>query len=213
MQEFERLISTCKALADEHPNDLVFIDDIAVSLHLANSPALSNYVETTHDGDFYISLVGLHELRESHDLVSNEQLRKHSITRGGFDFDVYGEYRSNLPVPYAQIFVGSESYDGIRVACVEHLFVLKLQALADRWGSAKGNKDIRDLARLSLINRTFRPKLVVPYLQDEHRQLLGGLATNSEITGLTLGNAKEAKYVRKQLTERINSIDQFTALE
>ncbi len=37
---------------------------------------------------------------------------------------------------------------GIRVACLEHLVILKTKAFLDRQGTSKGNKDEDDLVRI-----------------------------------------------------------------
>ena len=65
------------------------------------------------------------------------------------EFDVYVEHNDGLRVPYKDIAAASTVVDGIRVASLEHLLVLKLDAYAARRGSAKGRKDERDLIRIA----------------------------------------------------------------
>ena len=207
MYDFEHLLAICYDIASEHPGQVVFIGGVAAFLHVVNSPLVSAYAEATHDGDFYVSLAGLHELRDTDELVSNKRLRKHSFTRAGFDFDVYGQYDSGLIVPFEEIAAYAVSYDGVNVAAIEHLFALKLAALADRGGSSKGAKDVRDLARLSLVEHQFRPELLVPYLRDEDLEVLSGLSSRSEIVGLAKGNVKEIKAIRQKLTQVIRIVE------
>ncbi len=207
MYDFEHLLAICYDIASEHPGQVVFIGGVAAFLHVVNSPLASAYAEATHDGDFYVSLAGLHELRDTDELVSNKRPRKHSFTRAGFDFDVYGQYDSGLIVPFEEIAAYAVSYDGVNVAAIEHLFALKLAALADRGGSSKGEKDVRDLARLSLVEHEFRPERLVPYLRDEHLEILSLLSSGSEIVGLAKGNVKEIKAIRRKLTEIAQSVE------
>lgn len=207
MGDFEHLLEICYDIASEHPGQVVFIGGVAAFLHVVNSPLVSAYAEATHDGDFYVSLAGLHELRDTDELVSNTRLRKHSFTRAGFDFDVYGQYTSGLIVPFEDTAAFAVSYERVNVAAIEHLFALKLAALADRSGSSKGAKDVRDLARLSLVEQQFRPKLLLPYLRDEHLEILAGLSSRSEIVGLAKGNVKEIKAIRHKLEEITRSVE------
>lgn len=51
------------------------------------------------------------------------------------------EGQHDLAVPYEGMAAHSELRLGIRVACLEHLLILKLRAFLDRRGSAKGDKD------------------------------------------------------------------------
>ena len=199
MDNFEYLLAICYDIASEHPGQVVFIGGVAAFLHVVNSPLFGAYAETTHDGDFYISLAGFHELRDTDELVSIKRLRKHSFTRKGFDFDVYGEYNSGLVVPFEQIAAHAVSYEGVDVASIEHLFALKLAALADRGQSSKGAKDVKDLARLSLVEHQFCPELLTPYLHDDDLEVLSRLSSRSEIVGLAKGNVKEIKTIRQKL--------------
>ena len=199
MYDFEHLLTVCSDVASEHPGQAVFIGGIAAFMYIVNSPRISAYAETTHDGDFYVSFAGLHELRDTDELVSNKKLRKHSFTRSGVDFDVYSQYGNGLIVPFEQIAAYAVSFDGVDVAAIEHLFVLKLDALIDRTGSSKGGKDVRDLACLSLIEHEFRAELLLPYLRDEHIEMLSELPSRSEIVGLAKGNVQEVKVIRNRL--------------
>ena len=53
-------------------------------------------------------------------------------------------------VPYDQVAAHAMRYDALRVASLEHLCVLKLEAYRDRRSSAKGQKDAKDLIRIGL---------------------------------------------------------------
>lgn len=207
MYDFEHLLTVCSDIASEHPGQVVFIGGIAAFMYVLNSPHISAYAETTHDGDFYVSFAGLHELRDTDELVSNKRLRKYSFTRSGVDFDVYSQYTNGLIVPFEQIASYAVSFDGVDVAAIEHLFVLKLDALVDRTGSSKGEKDVRDLARLSLIEHEFRPELALPFLRDEHLEMLSELSSRSEIVGLAKGNVQEIKVIRNRLARIARTVE------
>ena len=69
----------------------------------------------------------------------------------------------------------SQVIDGVCIASLEHLLVLKLDAYASRRGSAKGAKDERDLIKiLHLLDQsTLRAGRLESYLTDEAIAMLG----------------------------------------
>ena len=207
--EFRKLLTLCAELSNRHP-DITYIGGIAVYLHAVNG-GQAEIAEATHDADFYISMTEMSELRDVEDLTPNRRLNKHQIIRGGFEFDIYTERLSALIVPYDAVRAHAVRYENIHVACHEHLLALKLEAFRDRRGSAKGAKDVRDIARLCLTlkkprDRPFAPALAAPYLTDEHINLLRDAAKSPEITALAGGNAKVAKEMRSQINRIVELI-------
>lgn len=200
-QEFERLIASCNEIAGCFPDGIAYIGGIAVYLHAINN-GVAKLAEFTHDADFYISMADASDLREIEELTTNRRLSKHQFIKNGFEFDVYTERQSSLIVPYDAIMARSVDYDGIRVAGLEHLFALKLEAYRDRQGSAKGSKDAKDLIRIALIaeNVGFDDKIAASYLGDEHIELLKRLKLAPEISAMAMGNAVVAKQIRRQFT-------------
>lgn len=207
--EFRKLLAICAELSNQHP-DITYIGGIAVYLHAVNGGE-AEIAEATHDADFYVSMAEMSELRDVEDVTPNRRLNRHQIIRSGFEFDIYTERLSALIVPYDAVRAHAVRYGTIAVACQEHLLALKLEAFRDRRGSAKGDKDVRDIARLCLTmkksrDRPFDPALVAAYLTDEHVSLLRDAAKSPEITALAGGNAKTAKDMRAQINRIVDMI-------
>ena len=81
------------------------------------------------------------DLRDLEQLTPNRGLSKHQLIKRGIEFDVYTERHSALIVPYDQVIASSINFDLLKVAALEELFVLKLEAYRDRYSSTKGSKD------------------------------------------------------------------------
>ena len=205
--EFQALLAACIDLGTGFPEGLVYIGGIAVYLHAINHEATAALAATTHDADLYISLADLSDLRDIEELTPNRRLRKHQLVKKGFEFDVYTERQANLRVPYDEVVAHSVVYDGVRVAALEHLLVLKLEAYRDRRSSAKGDKDAHDLVRIAAVAaqgvRSFDARLAAPYLDDEHLELLAGVARGPHALALAEGNAVIAKRLRGQFDKMV----------
>lgn len=202
-QEFQVLLSACSEISELFPEGVVFIGGIAVFLHAKNQPSTTSLAEFTHDADFYISLSDMGDLRDMEELTPNRRLSKHQMIKRGFEFDIYTERQASLIVPYDQVVAHSKVYDQIRVAALEHLLVLKLEAFADRKGSAKGDKDAKDLIRIAAVASTvgFDPQLATPYLRDEHLDLLETVERGPHALSLAHGNAMTAKALRSHFSQ------------
>lgn len=198
--EFQTLLATCGEVAQQFPEGVIFIGGIAVYLHAINSATTAPFAEATHDADFMISLADMADLRDIEEVTSNRRLSKHQMVKRGFEFDIYTERQSALIVPYDEAAVHAETYDGIRVGCIEHLMVLKLEAFADRQGSRKGEKDAMDMMRIAEVAAArrggFRTDLALPYLRDSHVALLDKVVRGPYATALARGNAHQAKQIR-----------------
>lgn len=204
-QEFERLMLACAELAQRFPEGLVYIGGIAVYLHALNHPASRELAEFTHDADLYIALADMGDLRDQESLTPNRRLSKHQLILRGFEFDVYTERQSALIVPYADVIAHAQRISDIRVASIEHLLVLKLEAYRDRRHSTRGEKDAKDILRLAAVaaarRQAFRTDLAAPYLSDEHLDLLEAVERGPTAAALARGNAVLAKRFRSQLRE------------
>ena len=126
-ENFQTLLSVVNEVGQLYDN-LIYIGGIAVYLHSINNESTKRFAEATADADLYISLASLTELRSIEELTQNPRLRKQEFQKGGFSFDVYAERQSSLPIPYAQVAAHAVSYDGVHVASLEDLLVLKLAA-------------------------------------------------------------------------------------
>jgi hypothetical protein len=208
--EFKRLLALCAEVAQIAPEGIVFIGGIAVYLHAVNLPATAEFAETTHDADFYISLADMADLRDLEEVTPNRRLHKHQLVKGGFEFDIYTERQSALVVPYDAVIAHSVAFEGIRVAGLEHLAILKLEAFRDRRASLKGEKDAKDLLRIAAIasrgNRRFDAAIAAPYLRDEHLDLLDMVERSPVVIGLAAGNAVVAKRLRQDFAKVANDL-------
>lgn len=205
--EFERLLAICQEIADYIPDGVVFIGGIAVYMHAINHQ-LNHIAEFTHDADFYISFADMGDLRDIEELTPNRRLSKHQFIKSGFEFDVYTERQSSLIVPYDDVIANSVSYENMRVASLEHLLALKLEAYRNRRGSAKGQKDAKDIIRLAILGAEigFNPDIAMPYIDDEHKDLLLDIHRGSEVVAIAQGNSVVAKKIRSKVAELTKSL-------
>ncbi len=209
-KEFESLLSACSEVAELFPDGIVFIGGIAVYMHATNLEETKEMAEFTHDADFYISLAAMADLRDMEEVTQNRRLSRHQMIKRGFDFDIYTERHSSLIVPYDMVAGYSALYEGIRVASLEHLLVLKLEAFLNRKGSSKGEKDAKDLLRIGAVaargGQSFRPELAAPFMRDEHLKLLELVYRGPYATSLAQGNAVQSKRLRGEFSDIADGI-------
>jgi hypothetical protein len=179
------------------PEGLVFIGGIAVYLHARQARLAPWGIEFSHDGDFYVSLTDFSDLRDIEEVTANRRLSKHQFIKNGLSFDVYLEYNNTLRVPYADAWSHSSIIENVRVASLEHLLLLKLDAYADRKASAKGRKDERDLIRIShiLARSRVHKRWLEPYATAEDVRLLTEALRSQEFVLMTK-NIKQANSLR-----------------
>lgn len=185
-------------IANDFPK-IVFIGGIAVYLHVRRRLLTDGFIEYSHDGDFLISIADFNDLRSQYVVTANRRLNKNQLIERGIDFDVYVEERNGLRVKYEDAQHWSDEVNGIRIACAEHLLLLKLDAYADRRGSQKGDKDERDVIRLMTIMATngVRSEVLEPYLTDDDVSLVAGVHRSTEFMTICQGNAHAASQLRK----------------
>lgn len=206
MSEFQRILGEVARLAQEHPRHVV-IGGVAVYLHAINNPQAKDTAEASHDGDVIVSLAEFADLRDTDELIANRKQTKHQLVRRGVALDVYVERQNRLIVPFDEASAHAVSYGGIRAAALEHLLVLKVEAYRDRMHSSKGDKDARDVVNIARIaGKSFRAKLAVPFLRDEHVELLQQVAASPVFTYMTRGNAHAAKALRTAFSDVIGSL-------
>lgn len=159
------------------------------------------------DGDVMVSYAGQGTLRDYYELTKNPRMRKEQfIAPTGHDIDVYVERQHGLQVPFDELQAHSHLIEGIRVACPEHLLVLKLRAAVDRAHSAKGLKDRQDIATLLTSDSSHwkYPDLMSSYFVSEDWTKLKELATEREaLQRLTDGNDWETKDLSKRISHRL----------
>jgi hypothetical protein len=211
-REFEKLLSACHEVAELFPEGVVFIGGIAVYLHATNLPATSALAEFTHDADFYVSFADMADLRDIEEVTANRRLSKHQMIKAGFEFDIYTERQSTLIVPYDVAVALSEVKGGIRIAALEHLMVLKLEAFRDRKDSAKGDKDAKDVIRIAAVarrgRRSFRAGEMTAFVTEAHLELLRRVEKGPYAMSLARGNAVDAKKLRQDVAAVLAEIEQ-----
>jgi hypothetical protein len=109
------------------------------------------YKSGTHDGDFCISLSDYADLRDIEVVSPNRRLNKSQIIKNKIEFDVYVENQHGLPVAFRDMLSQAEIISGIKVACPEHILILKQAALIDRKDSLKGKKDLQDMFKMLVV--------------------------------------------------------------
>lgn len=207
---WDHLWEGIRELSEHFESRLVFIGGVAVYLHVrgAEGQMPPGFVEHSHDGDFYISFADFGELREIEEVTQNMRLHKHQVIKNGVDFDVYRERSSSLIVKYEDVYDASTVIDGVRVACLEHLLLLKLDAYGDRRGTAKGRKDERDLIRIAVLMNRSKPKIarLEGYLTQAAFANLIVVGKSTEFMSMCRRNAHEAKKSRQLFEKTVTAV-------
>lgn len=197
-------------LTEQFPDGLVFIGGIAVYLHARQAKLASWGIEFSHDGDFYISLADFSDLRDIEEVTVNRRLSKHQFIKNKIDFDVYLEHNNTLRVPYVAAWEHSLIVENVRVVSLEHLLMLKLDAYADRKGSAKGRKDERDLIRVAhiLSRQRIHKKWFEPYVTIEDVRLLTEAMRSPEFVLMNGGNVQQASRLRADFRKVLDAVSE-----
>lgn len=109
---------------------------------------LHTHTQKSKDIDIVVDFEELRLLDAEFSLVKNERLRKYEIKQGEVDIDVYVPKFSRLSYAPEKLLGKHTVVEGIPVASVEQLLLLKLGAYGDRKGSVKGEKDAIDIVSL-----------------------------------------------------------------
>ncbi len=193
--EWRQVWKAVQTLTAEFPEGVIVIGGVAVYLHSLQEKSLA--VEFTHDADVYVSLSIWADFRDMYDVTSNKRLSKHQIILNDVDVDVYQERNNSLRVPYAALAMAAEVTQGVRVAGLEHLLLLKLDAYKDRGRSAHGLKDARDVAKILILLRKTTPYYVLAQGTPEDVELIDRVLRSDVFLILAENNAHEASKLRK----------------
>jgi hypothetical protein len=201
---WDHILDISRFITSEY-GDAVFIGGVAVSCHASRLG--SRFQESSHDGDFYISLMGKAAMRDRYEVRrNNTNIIKDSVLIEGEELDVYVEHQHSLGIQFPEIFAASEVIEGIRVAALEHLLILKLDAAKDRWGTGKGEKDVRDLARIVALLDRPKHVLLAPFLSPIRMETLGRALGRSDLVQLMGLNPHEGSKFRAQLDSNLKNI-------
>jgi hypothetical protein len=205
MGTFDKILTQCRSIGGLL-SDVVFIGGVAVYLHARSARTLVP-PEASHDADFMISLSDFGYLKDLEEVTSNPRLGKHQMFFEGVEFDVYVERGNHLVVPYDEVAAHAGDVGGLRLACLEHLLVLKLEALRHRSHSRKGDKDRRDVVQVGLmLGRGARRRLLDPYLRDDHLKFLVEISRGSLFHEICGKNAHAARKVREAFDDFAGTI-------
>lgn len=145
--EWEKILDDFRKFVNNYQEDIVAIGGVAVYLHILRILG-SEFMESSHDVDFYISLAAFANLRDIEEVVPNRRLGKSQIIHKGVEYDIYAERNNSLAIPYDDIVRHAVLIEGIPCASLEHLLILKCEAALDRQNTTKGDKDFRDIAKI-----------------------------------------------------------------
>jgi hypothetical protein len=193
--EWSRLLTAVQEIQEWFPEGVAYIGGIAVFAHASAEAATAKYAGMSHDADLMILLPDFADLRDIEALTPNRRLGKQQFSRDGFEFDVYVEGQHNLPVPADEAVAWAQMKNGLRVACAEHLLILKLKAFEDRKGTGKGAKDEDDVLRLLLVRSDWRKECLSRMTDDMLRELDNVVKGDAPVR-LVSGNFHEAKSLR-----------------
>jgi hypothetical protein len=193
-------------LVAEYPDDLVVIGGVAVYLHTVAFAGHELPIEFTHDADIAAALVSLADLRDQYEVVPNRRLSKHQVTVGDTEIDLYVERYNDLRVDYPELAMAAVELEGIRVACLEHLLLLKLDALAARWRSAHAEKDRRDVAKLLVMLRDTEPCFALAHGTADDLDLLERVLRSDAFMQLARNNALTARRLRDRASTFVDNL-------
>lgn len=196
--QWEQLLRTARELQEWFPEGVAFIGGLATYAHVYADEETRNLWAASHDGDFMITLADLSDLRDIEALSANRRLGKQQFVKNGFEFDVYVETQHDLPVPVEEVIASSVVKCDLRIACSEHLLILKAEALIDRSGSAKGNKDEDDILRILLTIKD--PEVENLWrLSDAHIEAIDRCVNSDAPVRLASGNLHQARQIRSRV--------------
>lgn len=205
MDNWAQIIATVREWSRYFPDGLVAIGGMATYLH-AQALADARLLEVSHDGDIYLSLADYSDLRDIEEVVHNNRLHKAQIEKRGVDYDLYIEHQSHLVVPFDDVVRHSVTINDIRCASLEHLLVLKLDAALDRAGSAKGEKDRRDVVRLVLLLENPQRALVEAYWRPEFDAYLVHTGKSRVFVEMAHGNTHDAAIWRRRYDQHLQAL-------
>lgn len=204
--EWAQVWRSVKAFVEAFPNDTIAIGGIAVYLHAlhANRPDLP--AEFTHDADFLIGAPSWSDIRGSFQTSANRRLSKYQIVIDNIEFDLYLERNHKLRVDFPEMATNSVKISGVRVAGLEHLLLLKLEALYDRYASAHGAKDRRDVGKILVMLAGTKPHFVLVHATDKDVRMLDRILNSATFYDISNGNAHAASKLKRQASIFVDAL-------
>ena len=159
------------------------------------------------DIDLVIDYDELTKLKENHDVIKNDRLKKYEIKHSsGVDVDIYLPHYSDLGIGAQEIISNVENINGFKVPYLEMLFALKLYAYQARRGSLKGKKDEIDIFSLAFLSNfdwnKYLDLVKKHHFQKYHNEFIALLQRTLEIKELNINQQKMARQ-RKEILKII----------
>ena len=204
-EQWGKLLEAVSEIQERFPDGVAFIGGIAVYAHASADEETADMAAQSHDADFMILLPDFVDLRDIEALTPNRALGKQQFVKSGFEFDVYVEGQHDLAIPAAEAIAESMTRSGLRVACPEHLLVLKAKAMRDRRGSPKGDKDEDDIVRILLVADGIEPSRLTR-LTDEMIEDLEVAVSGDAPMRLARGNDHRARPIRERAKAALDEV-------
>lgn len=124
------------------------------------------------DIDIVVDFEELEKIRQNHEMVKNDRLKKYEIKVEEIDVDIYAHHYSDPGLAAETIENYTVSREGFTIPRPEALLILKQKAHQERQGTPKGEKDKIDIISLltspdfdllsykSILSKHSKPKLV-----------------------------------------------------
>ncbi|MFP4116772.1 MAG: hypothetical protein ACLFQ8_02405 [Candidatus Aenigmatarchaeota archaeon] len=175
----------------------------------------ANYLHTgsirSKDIDIVVDFETLEQLKTSHDLKKNNNLKKYEIVVEEISVDIYVPYFSELLVPVEDLENYVERTEGIQILSSEALLVLKQGAAEDRSHSVKGQKDRADILNLlvnSDLNLEKYGEILAEYGLEDYRKKLLKIVRNAqkEFEYLDIEDPGEVKRLKNEIVEKLRRL-------
>ncbi|HEV3156716.1 MAG TPA: hypothetical protein VGZ00_05160 [Candidatus Baltobacteraceae bacterium] len=213
-EPWESILPIANRIGTEFP-DAVFLGGLAAYAHAVRLGV--RWPARSHDDmACYLSINGKTAMRDRYGMQDSPDLTKSSVRIAETSVDVYSEEQPNVAIPYPQVAAHSHPCKGgLRVASLEHMFVLATDAALTRSGTEKENA-MRDLLRIVPLWSKSKNESIAPFFTPEsHRgAILLHLADNAKKYLRTMNfDPEEAELRQKQFAKVVNGLIESTELE
>jgi hypothetical protein len=211
-REWSAVWSVVADLSGAYVSDIVFIGGIAT---YAYTHDLTAKPEVTRDADAAADHAVVTALASAYDVTENKRLQKAQVVIDGVEVDLYVGRKTGLRYQFPEL-VRHRRHVGVGrvtvpVASVAHLILLKLDAFAEREGSAHGDKDVRDVAKLLAVIEDWNgDAAMLSELADKNdrKLLVKVVKAMTPFLDIADGNAKVASMLRRKAIAAVEQLDE-----
>lgn len=194
-REWQEVLRTVQGLSREFDNDIIAIGGVAVALHSHGSRVFTEK-DFTHDADVYVSSAAWPSFRDEFDVVLNRRLSKSQTKIGKVEVDLYVEYGHSLRFEFEELAHASTVIKNVRVAGLEHILLLKLDAYDSRRHSEHGKKDRRDIAKILILLENSDPSIVLAAASKKDIRILEEIMRSQVFFEIAHRNAHLARKLK-----------------